>query len=290
MSVTNVYATLEETKDQIDKTSATDDEHLLSLLSVSSRLIDSITNRKFYPELKTIYLNMAQGKDMVWLRDNILEVTDLQISDDNGETYTSLASSEYFLTNGIDFEEPHQAILLNPNGDQGWFYPGIRAVKVTGIFGYHDNYSNAWLDTGDTVQDNPMTDSQSSLLVSDIDGLDSLSLYSRFSLGDLLKIESEYLGLTSIDTGTNTATVLRNQNGSVAAEHVQNTTIYKWSVHPTVKQACVMQTIRLWKRAESAFQDSTANAQNAQLRFTKQIDPEVKMMLDRSRLIKFSVG
>lgn len=289
MKALNIYATIEEVKDQIDKTGSESDAHILSLLSTVSRLIDKITGYTFYPESKTFYLN-ADSDSKLFVPANILEIASISVSSDNGDTYDSLALTDYFLTNGFDFSEPFSCVELNPNGDQGTFYPGFRSVKISGLFGYHDDYQNAWVDTYQTVQDNPLLVNSNTLSVTDIDAGDSTGLYSAISLGNLLKIGSEFLLPTSIDTDANTATILRSVNGTNADEHAQSTPISKWSVHPIIKQAAIIQAVRTWKRSENAFQDTTANAATGQLRFLKKLDPEVEMLLYNSKLVRVSIG
>lgn len=82
-------------------------------------------------------------------------------------------------------------------------------VSVTGVWGY----DGEWVSSG--VLSASMTDSQT-----------TLSSATELEWGMLLKVDSEYLQVTSY-TGT-TATVVRGYNGSTAAAHSNNAPIYKF--------------------------------------------------------------
>ena len=98
-------------------------------------------------------------------------------------------------------------------------------VTVTGVWGWHDDWSNAWIDSGDTVQDAPLTVSATTLTVTNADGLDTDGRSPRFQVGHLLRVDDEYLHVRAIDTTTNTLTVTRGVNGTTAATHVAGTPI-----------------------------------------------------------------
>jgi len=72
------------------------------------------------------------------------------------------------------------------------------------------------VDSTDTVQDDPLSDSATTLNVSD---------GGNFEVGETIKIEDEYLRITAINT--NTLTVIRGVYGTTAASHVQTTAIYE---------------------------------------------------------------
>lgn len=283
----NLYATLEEVKDQIDLTSNTDDSAILSLINTVSRMIDRITGKFFYPQKQTVYLNSIGG-DLIYLPDYILELNSLEISDDNGDTYEPLTQEDYFLTNGVDYREPYNSIYLNPNGDQSSFYSGTRAIKIDAVWGFNENYSNAWADSGSVLLGD--VNNSTTTFPVDPDNTDVFGLYSSVSLGGLLKVNSEVFYPTFTDSVNNEIKVIRGFNGFDSDSHTAGDTVYKWMVHPIVRQATIIQTVRTWKRAETAFQDTTANQNTGQLRFLQKLDPEVELMLFNSGLVKLNVG
>jgi hypothetical protein len=71
-----------------------------------------------------------------------------------------------------------------------------------------------------------LSDSATSLTVSDADGADINGLTPRFAVGSLLKIGSEYIVVTAAAVGTDALTIKRGQRGSTAAQHAQSATIY----------------------------------------------------------------
>ena len=60
---------------------------------------------------------------------------------------------------------------------------------------------------------------------------------------------------------------------------------YSVSVPNDVKDACLVQSIRRFKRAQQAFQDVGAISELNQLRYVKSLDPDVKEMIDHLRRI-----
>ncbi len=109
----------------------------------------------------------------------------------------------------------------------------IEAIAVTGTWGYHSRYSEAWLSSGDTVQDNPLTNSATTLTVNAVQA----NNLARFSAGQLLQIESEWLEVSATDSNTNTLTVKRGVRGTTAAQHAQGTAISIFSVEDAINRA-----------------------------------------------------
>lgn len=68
----------------------------------------------------------------------------------------------------------------------------------------------------------------------------------------------------------------------------------KWGyasvVPPRVKEACLVQAARWYKRGESSWADAMAPANFGTLMFTKVLDPDVESMLIRGRLIRPAIG
>lgn len=68
----------------------------------------------------------------------------------------------------------------------------------------------------------------------------------------------------------------------------------KWGYAVTcpkrVQEACIVQAARWYKRGESAWADSMASSELGTLMVTKELDPDVRMMLEKSRLIKPMIG
>lgn len=288
----NVYGTLDEIKATLDVTGTTYDELLLAALVRASRLVDLAAGRRFFPLLATRYYDCTGGVEH-WLPESWLELTTLSISDDNGDTYTALAAADWWGSDGETWDRPpYQFLAMNPNGDYGTWYAGLRALKIAGVLGWHRDYGNAWEASGDTVQDAAgLTASATTITVSDADGANARGATPRFSVGNLLKIESEYCDVTGVTAGTtNTLTVVRGVNGSTAATHAKGTVIYCYRSDEAASHATLIQAARLFKRGQQAFADLGASPDLGGLMYQKGIDPEAQAILWQAGLRRLSVG
>lgn len=108
-------------------------------------------------------------------------------------------------------------------------------ITLTGIWGYHENPSAMWQDSGDTVQDNPLSSSATTLNVAT--GL-------NFEIYQYIRIEDEYLFIT--DRSDNTLTVERGVNGTTAAAHTSTTQIDVLQPYQTVVEATRRRVVYLY--------------------------------------------
>lgn len=256
------YVSFEDLKQYrgVDSTEVKNDPVMRELCAEASRSWDRWTHRKFYPRLETRYYNDIEdaasatplwgqgsfypsgvfpnplrhrtgyqagvvGGQVLLLDDELLEVVELKTA--NGATIIS--SSDYFLKTGENYNlPPYDRIELNTSGSAAFTSEETlqRANSVRGYWGYHEDWANAWLDSGDTVEDNPLVVSATSMTVNDVDGEDGYGRMPRFKAQTLLKIESEYVLVLSKNATSNTVRIKRAMFGTVAAEHAQNTPIY----------------------------------------------------------------
>ena len=259
----NVYATADDLKEFMQgglKVSIEEEEEpLLKRFCIeASRMFDSwATNgvppkRRFYPYIATKdYDYLSNYITRLNLFDDLLEATTL--TTENGAT--SISASDYVLaTSKGDYNRtPFSQVLLVENATVTQFsYSGTvrKANALTGIWGYHDEWSDAWEDSGDSVQDDPLSDSATSIEVNDADGDDINGLPFRFKVQQLLRIEDEYLWITGIDqtSDPNTLTVRRGRNGSTAASHAKNKAIEIYRPMDDLKFAIEALAKYLYKR------------------------------------------
>lgn len=280
----NLYATPQEIKsampDGIRTTTVSYDALFLRLGERISRFIDNHCKREFYPRLATRYFN-GSGECELFLPD-LLSVTSVEISTDGGLTYTALSSSDYFATVEGDFNSTMSftRLIVNVNSSALSIWPtGQRSVKIAGEWGYADDRDTAWESSADTVEDNPLTSSGTSITVNDADGIDLWGVTPRFQAGQVLKIESEYAEVTVVNATENKLTVVRGRNGSTGASHAQNTAISIWRPPEPVKQAAIIQAVRQMERGLQGFGEARANTEIGQLFFLKSLDPEAQIML-----------
>lgn len=285
----NLYATPTEIKagmpDGMRSTTTSYDGLLYRLAGIVSRHFDKYCRRVFYPELATRHFN-GNGEEELWIPD-LISFSSLSYSLDNGTTFTSFTQSGNFhLTVAGDYNDPrsYTLLVLDPNGTRATWPIGVKNIKLTsGVWGCTDDREACWEDSQDTVEDDPLTAAATSITTNDADGADQWGITPRFQAGQLLRIESEYVEVTGVNTSTQVLTVVRGRNGSTAAQHAQDTTIEIWRPVLPVKQAAVIQAVRQMERGLQGFGDARATAEIGELLFIRDIDPEAKSMLSAYR-------
>jgi hypothetical protein len=268
----SLYATPHEIKagaaDAIRLTTTKYDAELMRLAEDISRGVDNYCHRQFYPALATRYFHGAGGRAQRF--GELLAITSVSVSDDDGATYTELASTDYFGT-----------VEHDPNSPKSWTHLELAANgeysawKIVGVWGYADDREAAWEDSADDVEDNPLSPAATTCTVNDADGLDGWGRAPRFQAGQLARLESEYVEITAVDTGAQTLTLVRARGGTSAASHAQNTGIDLWRPPAPVKEAVIIQIARLISRARAMFGDAQAVPELSQLVWTRSFDPDV---------------
>ena len=288
------YATYEEVKDAMPDSFGTTDQYEAAfrrVLTQSSRLIDRFTGRTFWPQYATRY-PVSVGSAELYVDGALLEVDSISMSSDDGSTFTDLETTDYYSVGGNDLlydATPIYRFDMSLNGDYTYWYTGQRSVKAVGWWGWHDDYANAWQASQDTVEDDPLTAAATTITVNDADGVDLWGVTPRFQMGQLLKIESEYVLVTAVNTTSNELTVIRAQAGTTAAAHAQNTTIYVYRPAEIIKEAVLSMAVRAFQRAQGAYQDAGGIEELGQLVYVREISPEVKAVLVDAGLRRVTV-
>ncbi|OQC57688.1 MAG: hypothetical protein BWX54_01141 [Verrucomicrobia bacterium ADurb.Bin018] len=246
----------------------------------ASRLIDQLTNRQFWPETATRYYD-GNGTVDLWI-DDLLAVTSVNISEDQGATWTAMDTTDYLALGGENLRydaTPYALLRIDAyNGDYGSWYLGPRTAKVVGIWGWHDNYTAAWENSQDTVEDaSGMLANATTITINDRDGADLQGMTPRFQAGQLLKIDNEQFIVRA--AVTNTLTVAGAQHGTTAATHAKGSVIYIWRPADIIRQAATVQAVRWFKRGQQGFQDTGAVAELGQITYTQKLDPDIATML-----------
>ena len=249
------YVTLYQVKDYLDIQSTTkDDGRLLEFIEMSSRLIEAYKVRSYEPQVETRKYDLPGSRrgaalgtydafyalpQMVLplrLDEGLLECSELL----NGD-FDEIVSGDYVLEPANKF--PKTRIRLRMASGVAWL-PDLdgyveQVIEVTGIWGNHDRYGQAWVDALDTVRDNPLTAGDTSISVVNADGLAGDGRAMRFQAGNLVRMGSEFALVLSVDVLTNTLEVARGVNGSTAAQQAQGTKIEIWRTQSTIAQACL---------------------------------------------------
>lgn len=278
----NSYVTAHELKaalpDAIRQGQTKYDAELSRLASQVSRFVDNHTHKVFYPTLATRYF---RGNGGCALRiGDWLSISSVAMSDDDGETYTALASTDWYASVEGDVNSPksYTHLHVDVNGDYSYFYRGQKSVKVVGVAAYVDDRDAAWEDSTDEVENNPLAAGDTSLTVNDVNGSSMWGLAPRFQPGQLYRIESEFIEGTETD-GLTAVTIARARNGTTAAAHAQNTQIDLWRPPEPVKQAVIVQIVRGFMRALQGYGDGRAVPETSQILWTRALDPDAVSLL-----------
>ena len=260
----NVYATVDEIKLYLggglgELEESADDTLLMRFAMKASRMFDNFaTNgvmpmRRFYPTIAAKDFDHPDDTALLRLKDDLLECTTL--TTENGDTTILPANYELQTSNGRYNQTPYSQIQLHPDGTITAFtYDGTpyTANAVTGPWGYHNDWANAWEDSGDSVQDaGGISASAVTITVNDADGVDINGLPTRFKIQQILKIEDEYLWLVDVNGTDDELTVRRGMNGSTAATHAKDMAIYVYRPMDDIIEAMELLSTYIYRRRES---------------------------------------
>ena len=248
-----VYATLAETKAQMDAQSSTDDAKLFTLLQqVSSRIDRMFLPRRrgpvFAPVIQTrgnFRLDGSRvnsGLGTFYIGEPLLSLNGVSV---NSQTVTVGSGVQVYQGD----ESPYLNLQLLNRCCGGWFQYAqcagcaeIPFVSIAGVWGYNVDYPNAWVNTLQSIQNmGGINASATSITVTDPEAANEPGNAPAFSPGSLLQIESEWLDVTAVDATLNTITVRRGGNGSTAAAHANGVAIYTYQVDPAINRATYRQ-------------------------------------------------
>ena len=227
------------------------------------------------------------GAGKLELPDDLLEL----VSITNGDGTAIALSDVITLPEGSFY--PKHTIQLQPSSGKVWLPASSGNVKqvipVVGIWGWHDRYDEtAWIDTLDTVEDNPLSNSATTITVNDADGLDENLETPRFQAGHLLKVESEFMLVTSVNTTNNTLTVKRAVQGTTAVAHAQNTLISTFVPGGSIRLATIRLAVWRYRQKDAnVFDKTTILATGVQIT-PSSIPPDVVDLLPKPRVPTFS--
>lgn len=242
MATINSYATLAEYKafvtarGQSITTDTADDAVIERLLKAASRYLDNATGRFYYPYIQTRYFSLPDEEEedgrSLEMDEDLLEVITLL----NGDG-TTIPSTEYTLRpRNIT---PYSYLRLNDSSTYVWTADSsgstLDVISITGIWGFHNRYSKAWL-VGSTA--NEAMDATET-------GYDVTS-GTLFAIGDLIRFDNEFGYVSNVVT--NTLTHTRGENGSTAATHATSINVYIWQYMDEVKTVTLETAMQAYKR------------------------------------------
>jgi hypothetical protein len=216
-------ATLHQLRQRLGLAAAetADDARLLAALQAAAAQIERAAGRRFCPRLATIehHANPRYSAELL-LDDDLLELSGLTNGDGSAISLNDVVT--------LPAEGPIAVLRLTGGVVFVWDETPLRAVSVAGTWGWHDRWAEAWRNSSDTVQNNPLSAGATTITVADADGADAENESPRFQAGHLIRIDSEYVRVLAVNTTTNVLTVQRGAAGTTAASHTQNTAIYTY--------------------------------------------------------------
>ncbi len=203
----------------LGSTATGQDGLLLDLIRSTSREIERVCNREFYPTVQTRYYDTPRIRRDILLDADLLSLTTFTNGD--GTVFTAAQYQLYPLNESPKFKlvvlNSSSTVLQNTSSGD---YEG--ALSIAGVWGYHPDYSNAWQDTLATL----------AAAISSTSTTTFTCTTGKLYAGDLIQIDTEYMYVSAVTTATSdTITVVRGVNGSTAATHLISTAISRWTMY-----------------------------------------------------------
>lgn len=256
------YASLIQARREIKELDTTvdavADARILDALFFVSARIDAITEQTFAPYVATRYydafgdyIDAATGR--LLLDTPLLAVTTLTVG---GQ---SLAAGTDYVTQPRG-ATPITSLRLLPAASVDWSSYADDwqdSIVLTGIWGHRSDYGSAFVSSGGTVLDNPLTAGGTTLTVTSISGSDARGRAPRFSAGQVLGLTTdgttEYVEVlaTAISSGVtpvHTLSIRRAARKSAAVAHAAGTVIRIWAPEPDIERAALLWASYLYKR------------------------------------------
>jgi hypothetical protein len=223
---------------QINTESANFQAEMKADIRKASDMIRHAMNNEFVPYLMTWTLRSTAYRKYLGRYDSEDGGRPFRLPDNNltitAFTWdgTSFTEGTHYYRNPID-TYPTRKLIIDTDAITSYPDDFADTVVVTGLWGYHPDPANMWLDSGDTVQDSPLSATATTLNVTDGD---------NFQIMQYIRIEDEYLLITAIST--NALTVERGVNGTTAASHTNATQIDTYVENEAVATECARLAIR----------------------------------------------
>jgi hypothetical protein len=158
-------------------------------------------------------------------------------------------------------------------------YGDVLEATMSAVWGYRRRYDTAWKNSGDSVQNvGGITATGTSITVTDADGVDWEQFTPRFSPGQLLRIDSEFLRVDAVNETTNILTVRRGVNGSTAAIHATSAGIDAFVPEDNIRRGTSRQAALLYAR-RGAFEATQADGMGGQTTYPQDLLAELRGIL-----------
>ena len=281
----NAYVSLQELKSRgaLNTTGTAADARVLNQIVAVSREVDAYCGVHFYTQEGTKFYNGSASTTL--LIDDNVGVTSLKEDSTQDGTYDVTwngtgenNTTDFFLEpynaepTSEDHGRPYYKMTVNPNtpGSQDIFETGRRNYEIVGKWGYSSHTRTQAV----TVSGTGTTNATATSLAVSAAGIE---------VGWTIVIGTEQLFVESTGTGAN-LTVRRGVNGAPSANISNSAAITYYTYPPTVTEAVLMQTSRLFRRAQGGYASevSITDAGINQPNIPRNgLDSDVKLMLGR---------
>ena len=283
----NVYTDLATLKNAgtLDIASKTTyDSQLLRIAEGASREIDKYVEMYFYIYHGSFYQD--GGANRVVLDFPVQSISQLIVDIDGNNQYPTTSAYSVDINNPTTAPDvftypensyPKTRLEANPFGSYGHLGAGFRkAIKITGTFGYGNDWPADYVrDSGTTIA-TAISTSDTALVAASP---------STLSAGMTLRLGTTEQVYVTAATSTS-ATIQRAVNGTTAASSASTTPIYVYQYPQAITQACVIQTIRTWKRRESGFATSVGNNITGEYQTFKGLDPDIREIVNQYKRMR----
>ncbi len=286
-----LYASLADTRALMNAVGTADDNDVLRALRAASRRVDLEMGARRpyfepYIETRTVRVrgtSLSNGGRTLHLPSPLLSLTSAAVSGSQAPTVQTAISDAALSPYGVT---PSSELTISgccqtwlACGDCG----GGLSALVTGIWGYHGDYAQAWVAL-DALAAAIISATATTLTVADADGVDEYEIAPRFSPGQLLRIDSEFLEVTGVNTTTNVLTVRRGANGSTADTHLIAAAVEVWRPEDVIRRAVARQAGLMYAR-QGAYTTVSVEATGTEIRYP--VDLLVEL---RGALQEFAYG
>ncbi len=258
--------TLDEIKQMLSLSSSNVEDDLLlrQLIRVASSAATRHCGRDFMPLWETRYYD-ALGEHISPYQLNLDAELLTVIKLTNGDG-SEIAETDYVL---LPYQGmPKMGIRLRPTASAPFTYSDdwLRAISVEGVWGYHDDWNAAWVNSNDALTA-PVTATATTFTVNDADNSDASGNAPRFQVLAYYRLDDEVIQVTAVNAVTNTLTVVRGQRGTIAAAHAVDTTLYRYYPQRDVSMAVLSLAAWMYRNRTSLgekyqFLDGTRLAVN----------------------------